>query len=222
MKRMILIPVVASFLILGAGCEPPPPPEVPEPEPPPEVGFEKKTLVPAETQTQIPLCLKLSDPRGFQAWAAAYAEGDENATSLAVSIGMPEEADPKLIANIRATHAEDLFTRFFCVLNHDQDAYVWVSDVQVPESEPCVSKIVTSVGSTVTTSEVETQGTPETCEDLCEPMVETDTLFIWECDKRWKDGFTEWSELRMNRETGKAEVVGCIEDESGVTEGCVK
>lgn len=219
MKKYYILPLLVA--LLGAGCAGFPAPDTETEEvvsPPQDVEVNL-----GEPPTYQPLCLRFSDDDGFTEWLNAYERGDENALLLSDGLGLPDQADAELLADIRESLNEDYVTRFFCVINSDADVFAWTADVVEEGSETCKAIMVTRTGDgNVTTADMETRQSKESCTELCVPKYQTKEKLVWQCDVYEEDGATKWSELHMERSDGSASMYGCVENENGITPGCVR
>lgn len=218
MQKKLLIASLFPVLILGAGCvsEPPTPePQVQEPVKKIEVNLDQPS-------TYEPLCIHFKRKTGFMAWLNSYEKGDGGAVSLAVNIKLPYEAEPAFVERVRRSLNENNATRFFCVLDEEIPVYAWTADVLDSGLDECKGLVITSASDSVTIADIETWGIPELCKKICIPKYQTNEKLVWQCDVIKSQIITKWSELHMSRQTGETVAYGCLEDESGVTPGCVR
>lgn len=203
--------LVLSLLLLGGGC------------------LGNKTLTPANIPPKIvekdetaPPCLVFKDADGFGKWLDAYEQRTDAAVKLAQNINLPERADTKLLNDMRQSLNGGFLPAFVCALTTDGKNVVWTTEPPEDGQAECRDIFYVSLDGVGTVSDLVSTGRTTDCTQLCKPKRQDPNTLIWQCDLREKDGRKAWSQMNMDRATGKTEIGKCQKDELGMPVGCVE
>lgn len=208
------VALFAALLLVGAGC-------MPSSEPAPRFSLPTETPAPEDSISALP-CLAFEHREGFAAWLDAYEGGKEDAVKLAQQARLPEQADKKLIGDMRASLNTGATPSFVCALNQEGRDVTWVMEPMGPEGSDCRDMFYISVNGVGTVSDLTSNQRSTDCRQLCKPKRQEAGLLVWQCDVREKDGKKEWSQMHMDRKAGKIEIVKCKKDELGMPSGCLE
>lgn len=212
MKNATVFLPFLALAAIGAGClKPLPPAPTPTLEPPA-----------AAAPSDQPPCLAFNDVDGFARWIDAYANGeDETARSLARQVGLPERAEPKLVADLRNSLSGSAKPSFLCTLDERGQNVAWVTENWIGAGR-CHDTFYVSINGVGTVSDFTADGRVENCDRLCAPKRQNPDTLVWQCDLVEKDGNKAWTQLQMNRATGEVEPLPCKQDALGTAPGCAE
>jgi hypothetical protein len=185
-----------------------------------------KSLTPVAPVIQkdesAPPCLTFKDRDGFAAWLDAYERGTDAAVKLAENINLPARAEMKLVNDMRQSLNTGLNPAFICALTQDGKNVVWTMEATEDGKTECRDMFYVSIDGTGTVSDLTSTGRTTDCAQLCKPKRQEQNLLMWQCDLREKDGKKKWSQMHMDRATGKTELSDCQKDGLGMPVGCVE
>ena len=210
MKPSAFAPLLV-LILLGVGCE--------KVALPPAPMLESPAIVAPSTQ---PPCLAFSETDGFARWVDAYALGeDETARSLARQVGLPEQANKKLIEDLRNSLTGSAKPSFLCALDDRGRRVAWVTENWIGEGQ-CRDTFYVSIDGEGTVSDFTADGRTESCDRLCAPKRQDADLLVWQCDLQEDGDKKAWTQLHMSRASGRVDIVKCQKDALGMPVGCVE
>lgn len=205
-------PLLAALTLLGAGCLSQAP-----------SGPGSALVPPTEEKSAVKIpCLAFEHREGFAAWLDAYEANQADAVHLAAQAQLPEKADQKLIADMRASLNNGATPSFLCALDEEGKDITWVMEPPETSGKDCRDLFYVSVNGLGTVNDLTSNGRGTDCHQLCKPKRIEPDLLVWQCDIREADDKKTWSQMHMNRKTGEAEIVQCQKDKLGMPNGCIE
>lgn len=209
--------LLASLILLGAGCALPKPPPLNSAS----TGQRQVSLnLDRQKQPDLP-CISFRHRQGFEQWLNAYEKGgDDTALNLAINAKLPKRPNDKLVGDLRASLKDNAFPRFLCALDDKGEKIAWTLDAPSASLTECRALFYVSIKGRGTISEITAKDRTQDCKELCKPKIQSPQTFKWQCDVRETDKKTTWTEALMDRATGQVLINQCWKDDLGVLLGC--